>query len=515
MTRRSLSASFAPGAYVFPGGVVDPLDASAAARAVCAARQDQPEALLAFATAAGREAHEELGILLARPAGSLHADPARVAELAARVPREPDARFFERLAELGLELALDEVHWLSRWITDRDLPRRFDAHFFAARMPEGQEPVADEGEQFEPTWVMPADALERHERGSFELIFPTIRTLRALARHPSVDSLLAHCAERPGAWVSCPRAGTLRGAVTRFSEEELPFGELELVTPDGRIAHELQWQHERAVPLLRHVRRLTAPNPGRMTGPGTNTYIVGEPGDYLVIDPGPDDAGHIARIAAIVGGDLGAIVCTHAHPDHAPGAATLKRLTGAPILGRPTGPQFDKQWTFVPDRTVEDGEQLRCGDSTLRVLHTPGHVSNHICLLLEEDGLLFSGDHILSGSTTVITPPDGDMRDYVEQLHRLAGEPFDYILPGHGHVIAAAKNELARLIAHRTARENKVLAAVRGAGAPATLDELVLTAYDDVDPAIHGVAKRSLSAHLLKLRADGIVELEGERWRPA
>lgn len=509
MTRRSAKASFAPGAFVFPGGVVDSLDGSAAARAVIASRIDQPPDLLDFATAAVREAFEELGVLLARPSRA-GVDPA---EVATRMSRHDDGGFYDRVAAEGLTLALDEVYWLSRWVTDRDMPKRFDTQFFVARMPEGQHPVADEGEQFEPTWVLPQDALERHERGGFDMIFPTIRTLRALTRYESVDALLRHCEENPGNWLSCPRAGLLRGDVTRFSEDELPFGELELVSPDGQIVHALDWQHERAVPLLRHVQRLTAPNPGRMTGPGTNTYIIGEPGDYLVIDPGPHEPAHIERIAAIVDGGLKAIVCTHAHPDHAPGAAPLKALTGAPILGRPTGPDFDPQWAFVPERTLEDGECLRVGDSTLRVLHTPGHVSNHICLLLEEDGLLFSGDHILSGSTTVITPPDGDMRDYVAQLHRLAAEPFDFILPAHGHVISRGKREVARLIAHRMGREAKVIDALSAAGKPVTVDELVMTAYDDVDPVIRPVAKRSLTAHLLKLRDDGLAELEGDHWQ--
>ncbi|HRO59222.1 MAG TPA: MBL fold metallo-hydrolase [Burkholderiaceae bacterium] len=509
MTRRSPSASFAPGAYVFPGGVVDPMDSSPQARAVSVWRPDQPEDLLAYATAAVRESFEELGILLAQPQTPGVDLTAAIGQL----PRHPDERFYERLSDAGLHLALDKLHWLSRWITDRDMPKRFDTRFFAARMPDGQQPTADETEQFEPTWVLPAEALERHESGSFEMIFPTIRTLRALARFGDVDTLLRHCGENPGAWVSTPRGARLRGRIQRFDENDLPFGELELVSPDGQIVHDVDWQHERPVRLLRHVQRLTAPNPGRMTGPGTNTWIIGEPGGYLVIDPGPDDDGHIRRIAEIVGDGLKTIVCTHAHPDHAPGAAPLKALTGAPILGRPTGPLFDPQWAFTPERTLEDGERLKVGDSTLRILHTPGHVSNHICLLLEEDGLLFSGDHILNGSTTVISPPDGDMRDYVAQLHRLADEPFDYILPAHGHVIASGKNEVARLIAHRMAREEKVLAALRAAGAPATLDELVLTAYDDVDPVIRPVAKRSLTAHLLKLRDDGVAAQDGEHWR--
>jgi glyoxylase-like metal-dependent hydrolase (beta-lactamase superfamily II) len=170
---------------------------------------------------------------------------------------------------------------------------------------------------------------------------------------------------------------------------------------------------------------------------------------------------------------------------------------------------------FVPERELEDGDRLKVADSTLRVLHTPGHVSNHICLLLEEDGLLFSGDHILSGSTTVITPPDGDMRDYVGQLHRLENEPFHYILPAHGHVITEGKREVRRLIAHRQKRENKVLAALQQAGGAASIDSLVVRAYDDVDPVLHPVAKRSLLAHLLKLRDDGTARQDAENWRLA
>jgi len=296
----------------------------------------------------------------------------------------------------------------------------------------------------------------------------------------------------------------------------LPYGELELVTPDGRVEHTLDWQSERVVPLLRHVYRLTAPNPGRMTGPGTNTYFVGEPGNWLVIDPGPDDAAHIDRIADFVGSGLRSIVCTHAHPDHAPAALPLQQRTGAPILGRPSGPDFNPAWTFRPDRTLEDGARLAAADSTLRILHTPGHAEHHVCLLLEEDGLLFSGDHILCGSTTVVDPPDGDMRAYVQSLERLAAEPIEYILPAHGHVIARAKTEIARLIAHRMAREAKVVDALERSGG-GTLDDLVVLAYDDVDPVLHAVAKRSLTAHLLKLRDErrAIFEDRSTRWRLA
>ncbi|MBX3590233.1 MAG: MBL fold metallo-hydrolase [Burkholderiaceae bacterium] len=512
MTRRSNSASFAPGAYVFPGGTLDARDASPLARELALARPDQDDEILSFATAAVREAFEELGILLARG----RADGTALAQIARSLDRSRNADLFAQVAAHELRLALDEVHWFSHWITDRDLPKRFDVRFFVARMPAHQQPVADEGEQFEPTWVTPAEGLARHEEGRFNIIFPTIRTLRRLTRFGSVDEVLAHASGQSRVSVSCPRGGWLRGRIERFSEEELPFGELELVTPDGGLHHSLDWQSERVVPLLRHVHRLTAPNPGRMTGPGTNTYIVGTPGDWLVVDPGPDDAEHIDRIAAFVGDGLKTIVCTHAHPDHAPGAAPLQRLTGARIVGRPSGPHFNPAWTFRPDETLEDGARLKVGDSTLRALHTPGHAEHHVCLLLEEDGLLFSGDHILNGSTTVVDPPDGDMRAYVASLQRLAAEPFEFILPAHGHVIARAKTEIARLIAHRMAREAKVVDALDRLGG-GTLDELVVLAYDDVDPLLHPVARRSLTAHLLKLRDERRATLDdrSSRWKPA
>ncbi|HLT27236.1 MAG TPA: MBL fold metallo-hydrolase [Zeimonas sp.] len=507
MTRRSLAASFAPGAYVFPGGVVDAADARARERGLVHARDDQEHEILAYAAAAVREAFEEVGILLARGAG----DARELAQLAERLGRQRHENFLEQLAAHGLRLALDEVYWFSHWITDRDLPKRFDARFFVARMPEHQHPVADEGEQFEPVWVNPAVGLQRYERGEFNIIFPTIRTLRRLSAFGSTDEILAHARGQKQVTISCPRAGWIGGQLERFSEEELPYGELELVTPDGRAEHSLDWQSDRVVPLLRHVHRLTAPNPGRMTGPGTNTYLIGEPGDWLVIDPGPDDAAHIERILAFVGDGLKSIVCTHGHPDHAPGAAPLQRHTGAPILGRASGEGFAREWTFRPDRQLEDGDKLRVGDSTLRVLHTPGHAEHHVCLLLEEDGLLFSGDHILNGSTTVIDPPDGDMRAYVESLERLAREPFEFILPAHGHVIGRGKTEVARLIAHRMAREAKVVDALDRTGG-GSLDELVRVAYDDVDPILYPVAKRSLTAHLLKLRDEQRAAEDAGRW---
>ena len=318
MTRRSLKASFAPGAFVFPGGAVDATDGSAQARGLSRSRATQTPEHQRFAVAAIREAFEELGILLASPTGhSGHVDQSLVDAM----DRSHGADFLAQVAERKLTLAVDEVWWLAHWITDRDLPKRFDARFLVARMPGGQVPTADNSEQFEPVWISPKEALRRHDAGDFDMIFPTIRTLRRMAQWQTADELLASCSDQGPSWISCPRAGYVKGTVQRFSEDEAAYGELELTSPDGQVAHHLDWQSEKPVRLLEGLWRLTAPNPGRMTGPGTNTYILGNAGSgFLVIDPGPPIQEHVDRIAALVGKRLKLILCTHSHPDHSPAA---------------------------------------------------------------------------------------------------------------------------------------------------------------------------------------------------
>ena len=509
MTRRSMNASFAPGAYVFPGGGIDGLDAASHAQAN--RRATQSDLHLTQAIAAIRESFEELGILLARrPDGTL----ASANDIAALDRKAP---FAAQCAERGLVLAASEVFVLAHWITDRDLPRRFDVPFLVARMPEGQTPVADETEQFEPVWVRPADALARHKAGQFFIIFPTIRTLERLQAFASVDAVLDACAatEQP-LWTSCPRAGLLAGKEARYMEHEMPYGELALVCPDGQIVHALDWQNEQPTPLLRNVMRLTAPNPGVMTGPGTNSYLVGDPRTgYIAIDPGPADAEHIDRLWRAAGGQIRMIVCTHSHPDHSPGARPLQALCEPrpPILGLPSAPTARKASEFTPDRTLADRERLVLTavdpqgggyTHTLEVLHTPGHAANHLCLVLLEDGLLFSGDHILNGSTTVIDPPDGDMTAYLDSLDRLAAacaeQAIAFILPAHGYVLGDAADAISRLKAHRLQREARVIAAMR-AQPDGTLEEWVEAAYADVPPRMWPVAARSLLAHVERLRA--------------
>jgi len=261
------------------------------------------------------------------------------------------------------------------------------------------------------------------------------------------------------------------------------------------------------------VRRVTAPNPGAMTGPGTNSYIVGREA-LAVIDPGPESSAHLAVLLETVGRQLKWILCTHTHRDHSPCAHALKRETGAELLGFATVPDDGRQDTdFKPDRALAEGDVLKTTEFTLRAVHTPGHASNHLCYLLEGSGLLFTGDHVMQGSTVVISPPDGDMTAYLESLERLLSMQIVTIAPGHGRVIEKPHDEARRLIAHRLKREQKVFDAL-GRKNPGTLDELVSLVYDDVPERLHPVARRSLAAHLIKLERDGRAEEEGGRWWP-
>jgi recombination protein RecT len=520
MTRRSDSASFVPGAFVFPGGGIDAADGLC--HDICQRRATQSDQALTDAVAAIRESFEELGVLLARHPDGRWASQTDIDAM----HRQGD--FAQQCAARGLTLAASDVYLLARWITDRDLPKRFDVPFLVARMPAGQTPVADEAEQFEPVWVRPADALARHAAGTFFMIFPTVRTLERLQAFTSVDALLQTCAasEDP-LFTCCPRAGLLAGREARYMEHELPFGELALVCPQGQIVHPLDWQCERAVPLLKNVMRLTAPNPGVMTGPGTNSYLVGDASTgFIAIDPGPADDAHLQTLWRAAGGDIRMIVCTHSHPDHAPGARPLQALcrhagrVEPPILGLPSASTARAASTFTADRALQHRELLVLSprglgadlsyeaSHTLQVIHTPGHAANHLCLALLEDGLLFSGDHILNGSTTVVDPPDGDMTDYLQSLDLLSKfcseAGLKFILPAHGHVMGGADDEalavIARLKSHRLQREAKVMAAMQ-ALPNGGLDDWLTLVYDDVPPRMWPVAKRSLMAHVARLEA--------------
>lgn len=259
------------------------------------------------------------------------------------------------------------------------------------------------------------------------------------------------------------------------------------------------------------VRRITAPNPGPMTGPGTNSYIVGSRA-LALIDPGPEIDSHFAALVAAVGSCLRWIFCTHTHRDHSPLARALKEATGAEVLGFGAVPDDGRQDTaFVPDRRLADGDTVDCGEFMLRAVHTPGHASNHLCYLHAGRGLMFTGDHVMQGSTVVISPPDGDMQVYLSSLERLLDLDIAAFAPGHGHLIETPHDEVRRLIAHRLRREEKVLRGFEQKN-PVTLDELVKIVYDDVSDRMHPVALRSLHAHLIKLAREGRVRESSGCW---
>ena len=253
------------------------------------------------------------------------------------------------------------------------------------------------------------------------------------------------------------------------------------------------------IALGKLVRRVLCGNPGLMTGPGTNTYLIGID-EVAVIDPGPADDVHLDAVAAAGSGRIHWIICTHTHPDHSPGAIGLKERTGAQILA------FEDRDGLVCDRHLADGDTVEGTEFTLRAIHTPGHASNHLCLLLERDRLLFSGDHIMDGSTVVITPTDGDMGAYLTSLERLAAwrRPLKAIAPAHGHVIDDPAAKIDDYLTHRRAREAQVQTALAAVGAGgAGTEALVETIYTDVDPGLHPIARFSVWAHLRKLADDG------------
>lgn len=252
--------------------------------------------------------------------------------------------------------------------------------------------------------------------------------------------------------------------------------------------------------LNSRVRRIVAPNAGVMTGPGTNTYLLGDD-RVAVLDPGPAIPAHIDAILETAGDRIEWLVCTHTHPDHSPAWQAIAAATGAAVIGASPADDMFQDDTFQPDRELLHDDVLDTPEFTLRAVHTPGHVSNHFCFFLEQEGMLFAGDHIMNGSTVVIVPPSGDMKAYIESLQLLLRYPLKLIAPGHGEVMEDSKAIVEWLVKHRLKREKKVIAGLRQLGR-SPLDELVKVVYDDVDTSLHKMASLSLSAHLIKLNRE-------------
>ena len=280
------------------------------------------------------------------------------------------------------------------------------------------------------------------------------------------------------------------------------------------------------------VRRVLAPNPSPYTFTGTQTWLVGSGSEIAVIDPGPagsgksvgdpadiNGEGHVDAILRAVGdARVTAIICTHTHRDHSPAATPLKRATGAQIIGcaplviSDSGPRGDSAFDpdYAPDHVMKDGETVSGEGWTLQAVTTPGHTSNHICYALQESGALFTGDHVMKWSTTVVSPPDGDMADYMASLQKLYDRDDRIYYPAHGPAVEKPKQLVRGMIGHRRQREAQILKLLNAG--PHIIPDMVAAMYKGLDPRLVGAAGRSVLAHLIDLQGHGRVRQEGEAW---
>lgn len=284
------------------------------------------------------------------------------------------------------------------------------------------------------------------------------------------------------------------------------------------FVREMNFTYGEAQQVSPLIRRVVARNPGPFTFHGTGVYIVGAPGgEVAVIDPGPDDAAHIEALKAALRDDRVAhIFVTHGHLDHAPAARPLAEATGARIhasgartkrhAGAPRMDE-DEDEGFRPDHALSDGEIIRGDGWTMEAIFTPGHTSNHVCYALHEENALFSGDHIMGWSTTVVSPPDGDMDDYLASLEKVRARNFATLWPTHGPPIREVRAFIDAYEVHRLDREAQILAQLR-AGRTKIAD-MVPVMYADVNPALHPAARHSVYAHMIRLAKRGVVSTSG------
>lgn len=291
------------------------------------------------------------------------------------------------------------------------------------------------------------------------------------------------------------------------------------------------WPTGRAEWLEPLVRRVLAPNASPYTFTGTQTYIVGAGRDVAVIDPGPDGTGvaghadtdgtgHVAAILDAVGdARIVAIVCTHTHRDHSPASRPLKAATGAPIIGcaplalEDDGPRADAAFDgeYAPDRVLTDGARISGDGWTLEAVATPGHTSNHLCYAIPESGALFTGDHVMAWSTSVVSPPDGDMAAYMASLQKLHDRDDRVLYPAHGPQIDNPQQLVRGMLGHRRQRERQIMRRLEEDG-PHRIPDFVAAMYKGLDPRLNGAAGRSVLAHLIDLERQGRVAVEGEQW---
>lgn len=460
LTERPRELRFMGGAIVFPGGAVahadlDPRWEAAAPMdpAAAAALDDPPEIALAAHVCALRESFEEVGLLLADgPVEKIDRDAAG----------EP-AAFLEACLAQGVTLRAGDLVPAGRWVTPLGAPIRFDARFFVARAPDGWQPEPDPREVADARWATSGETLTELSSGRIAMAPPTVEMLQLLDEFTSVDEAL-----------TAFRAGKSVGTGDLLSMRLSPL-----------------------------VQVVLAPNPGVMTGPGTNTYIVGT-SPTVVIDPAVDDDAYIDLIVELAA-EPSAILVTHRHSDHVGGIRALVDRMHVEV--RAFGNTQAGGVDVVP---LADGDEITVGGATLSALHTPGHASDHLCFLLESAATLFAGDNIMGEGTAVIAPPDGNMRDYMTSLERLSVLPIDRIFPGHFRPLDGGTAVIDGYIAHRRQREERIVAAT--SNGPVTLDEIVAVAYADTPATLHPIARYSAQAHLDMLEGEGRVIRVDDRW---
>lgn len=512
LMRRSQQAKHFGGAHVFPGGVVEKSDSDPRALrhvvGMTAAEADRRLSVgsdaLSYWVAVVRECYEEAGILLVRDE---HNRPLTAQHLARLAPYRAALHAGEvTLADIlepeHLVIRADQIAYAAHWVTPPIRERRFDTRFFVAVAPEDQVVNHDKVELVESLWLSPAEALHRAECNEIDLHLPTRSLVSTVGRFSSPTAALQQALSLVQVPRVRPCSAQGREGTKMFRLGDPAYDEIHWVDPDESGSSTYDLVPAMPKQLDRYVVRLLAPNASAMTGRGTNCYLVGDR-ELAVIDPGPNDAAHIRAIVEAGAGRIRWILLTHTHTDHAPGALALQAATGAKIAGRPVPDGTEHNVRIGFDRVLVDGEIVKLDGCALQVIHTPGHASNHLCFLLAPTRMLFSGDHIIQGSTVVIWPPDGNMESYLKSLRELASTDIAILAPGHGYLIGNVRDECTRLIAHRLARETKVRLALKESGGRATLQALLPRVYDDVPQAIHPVAARSLQAHLEKLVSQG------------
>lgn len=462
VTVRPKHLRFMGGATVFPGGAVAPADRDEAweslselpghVAAVALGLEDDREAL-AFYICALRESFEEVGFMPDR----------RAQQTVERSEADDPARFLKRCVDEGLRLPTRALVPGGRWVTPLGSPVRFDTRFFLTAVTEGWEPDPDPREVESARWATASSLLTDLASGSVLMAPPTIEMLQRLdAYRTASDALRALSADGVGG------SGNLISV--------------------------------RLSPLV-HV--VLAPNPGVMTGPGTNTYIVGT-GPTVLIDPAVDDAKYLAAVLSAAG-EVSEILVTHRHSDHTGGIRAVAEATGAPV--RAWGDSDAGGVRVVP---LTEGESIGAGAAKLTTMHAPGHASDHAVFFMEGAASLFAGDNVLGEGTAVIAPPDGNMSDYMVTLKRLSLLNIDRIYPGHFRPLDGGNAVIDHLISHRRAREQSILAAL--GAKPLSVEEIVSRVYQDTPPHLHPVARYSVLAHLEALEERASARREGDQW---